>query len=71
MGCRVVVSMFLVAFRNDQREDKHGIYYVGHTFPTLVKGHVFYSIWLHVGAPLGALGPICVPKCLLGSVLEK
>ena len=71
MGCRVGFLMFLVASRNGQREEKHGIYCVGHTLPTLVKSRVLYSLWTHFGAHLGALGHICVSKCLLGSVLEK
>ena len=39
-------SLFLVAFRKGQREEKHGIYCVGHTLPTLVKGHVLYLFGL-------------------------
>ena len=68
MGCRVGFLMFFVAFRSGQREDKHGIYCVGHTLPTLIKSHVSYSFWTHFGAHLGALAHICVSKCLLGSV---
>ena len=74
MGCRVGFLMFLVAFnlfRSGQREDKHGIYCVGHTLPTLIKSNVLHLFWTHFGAHLGALGHICVSKCLLGSVLEK
>ena len=67
----MVLCLVLVAFRKGQCEEKHGIYSVGHTLPTLVKGHVLYSFWLHFGTHLGALGHTCVPKCLLGSVLEK
>ena len=71
MGCRVFFCLFLVVFRTGRREEKHGIYCVGHTLPALIKSHVLYLFWLHFGAHLGALGHICVPKCLLGSVLEK
>ena len=45
MGGRVGFFMFVVAFGSGQREDKHGIYCVGHTLPTLLKSHVSYSIW--------------------------
>ena len=71
MGCRVVFSLFLVAFKTGRREEKHGIYCVGHTLPILVKGQVLYLLLPHFGPHLVALGHICVPKCLLGSVLEK
>ena len=71
MGCTVVFLLFLVAFKTGRREEKHGIYCVGQTWLTLAKGHVVYSFWCYFGPRLGALGHICVPKCLLGSVLEK
>ena len=67
----MVFCLFSVAFRTGRREEKHGIYCVGDTLPTLVKGCVLYVFWLYFGAHLGALGHICVCKCLLGSVLEK
>ena len=66
-----VFSLFSVAFRKGQREEKHGIYCVGHTLPTLIKSHVLHGFGTPFGAHLGALGHICVSKCLLGSVLEK
>ena len=37
MCCSVFFSLFLVAFRKGQREEKHGISRVGHTLPTLIK----------------------------------
>ena len=35
--------LFLVAFRSGRREEKHGIYCVGHTLPTLIKSNVLHS----------------------------
>ena len=70
MGCRVFFSLFLVTFGNGQREEKHGIYGVGHTFPTLIESNVLHSFW-PFGTHLGAWAHICVSKCLLGSVLGK
>jgi len=61
MGCRMVFCSFLVAFRIGWREEKHGIYCVGHTLPTLVKNYVSYSFWTPFLNSCGNLGAhLCV-----------
>ena len=66
-----VFLLFLVAFRKGQCEEKHGIYLVKHTLFTSNKSYVLHGFLTSFGADLGALGHICVSKCLLGNVLEK
>ena len=61
LGCRVGFSMFLVAFRSGQRQEKHGIYYIKHRLPTFAESRVLCSFLHHFKTHLGALGPhFCV-----------
>ena len=55
-----LLSSLVAVYRSGQREEKHGIYCVGHTLPTLVKSHVLCSFGIRFGAHLGALGHILV-----------
>ena len=63
--------MFLVAFRSGQREEKHGIYYIKHTLPTLEESRVLCSFLVNFGGRLGTWDYISVFKYLPGSALEK